>query len=172
MKAQTPDNPELGCSGSGRPLCRQEMTPWTRDKLERGNQGPQKDQEPFAGTARSVQVVSSSITPCVLGLSPREPSHEPQAGWETLLPTSFPPSTIHHLPGHRCPPPPATSDSPRLPRVQEQRVFYRRVEANTSWGDAAPGVGHGKKDTQTGDKRAIRSLENKELVIMKKGQIS
>lgn len=93
MKAQTPDNPELGCSGSGRPLCGQEMTPWTRDKLERGNQGPQKDQEPFAGTALSVQVVSSSITPCALGLSPREPSHEPQAGWETLLPTSFPPST-------------------------------------------------------------------------------
>lgn len=29
-----------------------------------------------------------------------------------------------------------------------------------------------REDTQTRDKRAIRSLENKELVIMKKGQIS
>lgn len=151
IKAQTPNNPRLGCSASGHPLCWQDTTLVWREQPK----GPRA----FGQHSTVWAGVSPSTSPWHVGCEPLLPTSSPSSDISLL-------QALHLLPGHGCPPPPATSDIPQLPSDQEQQepMFPGWMQhKGGTWEDT---------HTQTRDKRAIRSLENKELVIMKKGQIS
>ena len=126
--------------------------------------GSQKDQEPLAGTARSGQEFSSSVTPRVLGLSPGHLPVNPSFPPPTPSQTSPSSKHLHLLPGRRRPPPPATSDSPQLPRVQEQHL-YRPVEAHASWVDGCCTTGWhvGRKTHRPGTKEPSDHWKTKSL---------
>lgn len=160
-KSTDPKQPRAGLLSTGHALCWQDTTFHWGSAAERQPKAPKR---------------TTSLWPAQHSLGRRFPpapapgmQGELEESWaasceplQPLLRQLPPPSTsIHLLPGHGCPPPPATSHS-----SQESS------RSQCSVGGCSTGVALGKTHTQTRDKRAIRSLENKELVIMKKGQIS
>lgn len=115
MKAQTPDNPELGCSASGHPLRKQDNTLDQRQAGERQPKAPRR--------TRSLELVRHGLgrrfppasAPGVLGLSPGHLPVDPSCPPPTPSQTSPSSKHLYLLPGHRCPPPPSTSE-PTAPK--------------------------------------------------------
>lgn len=122
MKAETPDNPELGCSASARPLCRQDNTPVRRRAGEAQPKAPRRTktlQLLRHGLSRRFSPASPSG---VVGLNPGHLPVSPSCPPPTPSKTS--PSTSDLLPGH-TPPPLANSHNQQLPRAREQQHRYR-----------------------------------------------
>lgn len=114
MKAQTPNNPGLGCSASGHPLRWQDNTSDWRSAGERPPKAPRRTTSLWPAQHGLGRRFPPASAPDMLGVSPSCPPPTP--------PQTSPSSKhLHLLPGHGRPPPPGTSDIPQLPREQEQR---------------------------------------------------